>query len=435
MNIQDLYLQRHTLLLFQDVLADSVGDALTRLLALLAAENSVSPTELLQVYGQLFYHQAATGQSWPAYLIQRLLVADNPFSQQAARQPDLTQLPVPLVTAARHDLAVLQTLASYDLCDLSQTVLQRTEVSTLPNWTGAFPEPTSAIAQQFCYAQHWPDLLGDLAQHYHQAGVGQLAQFKAFRWHQGRLVGIAQPDPVTLADLTGYADQRTLLQKNTEFLLQGLPALHVLLYGGRGTGKSSLVKALLNQYCDRGLRLIEVAKADLIHLPEIIQVLQDVPQKFIVFVDDLSFETDEHTYTALKVVLEGSLASPPDNLVVYATSNRRHLVREFHHDRPRPGFSPSTAQFDAAGTEVHGWDTVQEKLSFSDRFGLTLTFVSPDQDTYLEIVRHLADRAGLQLSATELEAQALQWATRHHGRSGRTARQFVDFLLCDRKLQ
>lgn len=435
MSIQDLYLQRYALLLFQDVLADSVGQAFTKLLGLLATEAPARPTDLLQTYGQFFQQQAATGYPWRLHLVQRLLVADNSFSQHAARQPDPAKLSPALVVAVRHDLQILQGLASYDLNRFSQLISKLTGVRSLPTWSADLQEPLSTITQKFLQATHWVNLIEELAEYYHQAGVGLLAQYKAFRWYQGKLVGITQPDPVTLADLTGYPAQRDLLLKNTEALLLGYPALHVLLYGGRGTGKSSLVKALLNQYCDRGLRLIEVAKADLIYLPIIIEQLQQAPQKFIVFVDDLSFETDEHSYTALKVVLEGSLASPPDNLVVYATSNRRHLVREYHTDRPRPSLSPSTSQFDPTQAEVHGWDTVQEKLSFSDRFGLTLTFVSPDQEAYLTIVRHLASRAQLDLPSPELEAQALQWATRHHGRSGRTAQQFIDFMQCERQLQ
>jgi uncharacterized protein len=230
------------------------------------------------------------------------------------------------------------------------------------------------------------------------------------------LRGIAVPDNGKLVDLAGYEWQRSALLKNTEALVAGYPALNVLLYGARGCGKSSVVKALVPEFADRGLRLIEVSKQDAVDLPLILQELQGQPQKFILFVDDLSFEADEAAFKALKVVLEGSSIGRPPNLVVYATSNRRHLIREFFADRPRPQDSD----------EIHNWDTVQEKLSFSDRFGLTLTFEPADQDIYLEIVRHLA--RDLKISAADLEFRALQWATQQNGRSGRTARQFVDFL-------
>jgi predicted AAA+ superfamily ATPase len=241
------------------------------------------------------------------------------------------------------------------------------------------------------------------------------------RYCDGQFIGIKYADPVKLSELVGYESQRDALLKNTEFLLAGEVALHVLLYGSRGSGKSSLVKALLNEYSQRHLRLLEVAKSDLKDLPQIVEQLRSVPQKFIIFVDDLSFEEDDDAFKALKVVLEGNLTARSQNVVVYATSNRRHLIREFFGDRPAP----------KDNDEIHAWDTMQEKLSFSDRFGLTLTFEPADQKTYLNIVRHLATQAAINISSEDLEYQALQWATRHNGRSGRTARQFVDFLKAD----
>jgi predicted AAA+ superfamily ATPase len=257
----------------------------------------------------------------------------------------------------------------------------------------------------------------DLAQYYRQYGVGIFGEYRAFRW-QGELVGISHYDPVQINSLIGYDEQKAAMIQNTGFLLSGLPALNILLYGGKGTGKSSLVKGLLNYYPDSQLRLIEVSKSALIDLPLILDRLANLPQKFMIFVDDLSFEEDDEAFKSLKVVLEGSVTAKPQNVVVYATSNRRHLVREYFADRPR--------LIDA--DEIHNWDTVQEKLSFSDRFGLTLTFEPADQDKYLEIVHHLAQEAKLTLDRPELTHRALQWATRHNGRSGRTARQFIDYL-------
>jgi hypothetical protein len=257
-----------------------------------------------------------------------------------------------------------------------------------------------------------------LAHHYRCHGVGVLARYGALGWQGGQLRGIAHPDPIRLEQLAAYDRPRQQLIQNTEALLRGYRALNVLLYGSRGTGKSSLVKALLNQYRHQGLRLVEVPKVDLVALPQILETLRPAPQKFIIFVDDLSFEEDDEGFKALKVVLEGGVTARPDHVVVYATSNRRHLVREYFSDRPRPSDQD----------EVQAWDTVQEKLSFSDRFGLTLTFEPPDQPTYLAIVHHLAGQAGLPLEPEDLEAQALRWATQHNGRSGRTARQFIDWL-------
>jgi hypothetical protein len=234
---------------------------------------------------------------------------------------------------------------------------------------------------------------------------------------------VSHPDGITLANLVGYDGPKTALCQNTECLLQGLPALNVLLYGSRGSGKSSLVKALLNHYGDRGLRLIEVSLDNLTSLPTLVELLRGQPQKFIIFVDDLSFEEDDERFKQLKVILEGNVVARPDNVVIYATSNRRHLIREFFGDRP----APQDAE------EVQAWDTVQEKLSFRDRFGLTLTFLPANQETYLNIVRHLAHQAALTITEADLDFRAKQWATQHNGRSGRTARQFVDYLIGEQR--
>lgn len=422
---QPLLQQTASLLVYQSVLEDHIGQAYLQLLAaVLQAEdnNTASQVECLKAYGQWFRLLASRQLSWQDYLLLQLLQDENPFTQQAQRQA-LADLPAPLVAAARHDLQALQTLYECPDQQLSQWVQIVAHCPVMPiSWNQAADDPRlNQIKPKLQTATSWGDALAALGEFYQRYGVGMFAADWAFRWQGGQFVGIANPDPVRLEDLVGYEEQRAILLKNTEFLLQGYPALHVLLYGSRGSGKSSLVKGLLHRFGDRHLRLVEVAKSDLTDLPVIVERLRHQPQKFIIFVDDLSFEEDEAAYKALKVVLEGNLTARSPNVIVYATSNRRHLIREFFGDRPRPKDSE----------EVHAWDTVQEKLSFSDRFGLTLTFEPANQDTYLQIVRHLAARAGITLAATDLEYRALQWATRHNGRSGRTARQFVDFLQAD----
>jgi hypothetical protein len=318
-------------------------------------------------------------------------------------------------------LVQLQRLHNLEPSQVSQWVQTVGELATPPiAWAVDPAKPPF----QFEPDISWAEALPALAQHYRQHGVGKLAQYQAFTWQQGDLRGISDPDPIQLSQLTAYDQPRQQLIQNTLALLQGYPALNVLLYGSRGAGKSSLVKALLNEYGSQGLRLVEVAKTELYHLPQIVDRLRIAPQKFIIFVDDLSFEEDDDAFKALKVVLEGSVTARPPNVVVYATSNRRHLVREYFSDRPRPSDQD----------EIQAWDTLQEKLSFSDRFGLTLTFEPADQPTYLAIVNHLAQQAGLTLSEEELTAKALQWATRHNGRSGRTARQFIDWLTAEAAL-
>jgi uncharacterized protein len=425
-NSAPLLLQKSaSLLLYQAVLQGEVGEAFLDLLQTLCYEEGAEISGSfgsLQAYGQWFQALARYNMSWQDYLLDRILQDDNPFSQQA-QHFDAENLPLALGAAAKHDLQILHDLYSCSSEDLVQWVQAVAQTDEPPVAWYVAPDLASQNIMQslFQTRSDWTELLDPLIEYYQQNGVGVFAEFWAFRWQASHLMGIPLPDPVQLDQLVGYQTQRDLLIKNTEFLLQGYPALNVLLYGSRGTGKSSLVKSLVNEYGDRGLRIIEIGKPDLAELPQILMLLQERPQKFILFVDDLSFEADSEEFKALKVVLEGGLNARPDNVVVYATSNRRHLVREFFGDRPRP----------KDADEVHAWDTVQEKLSFSDRFGLTLTFEPTDQDTYLEIVHHLAMQAHLPIATAELDHKALQWATRNNGRSGRTARQFIDFLSAD----
>ncbi|GMU45466.1 MAG: hypothetical protein AMXMBFR26_02480 [Porticoccaceae bacterium] len=220
-------------------------------------------------------------------------------------------------------------------------------------------------------------------------------------------------DPVRLDELLGIDAQKAELVRNTEALLAGRPARNALLWGSRGTGKSSLIKALLNEYAPAGLRLIEMDKDDLIDLPDVVDDLRELPQRFIVFCDDLSFETEETLYKHLKSVLEGSIELPPENVLVYATSNRRHLVAEPCSDN---------RDVELRGGELHYGDAVEERLSLADRFGLWLSFYPNGQAQYLAIVDRLF--AGYRGDREALHLAACQFALARASRSGRTARQF-----------
>lgn len=406
-SIASLERQAASLLLYQSVMQGSIAEVFLTVLQTLRQEDELA---CLRAYGKWFQALVAANLSWQDYLLQQILQSDNPFTRQVQQQ----EISPALIAAVQHDLRALQQLYRCDSRQLSQWVQAKSGLETpLIVWE----PPSSPVPALAPNTTDWADFLPVLIDYHRQQGAGLFAAYRAFRW-QGELVGVAYPDPIRLEALVGYESQKATLKQNTEALLNGFPALHVLLYGSRGSGKSSLVKALLSEYGAKGLRLLEVSKADLRDLPLIVDQLRDAPQKFIIFVDDLSFEEDDDAYKALKVVLEGNITARPQNVIVYATSNRRHLIREFFDDRPRP----------RDADEVHHWDTVQEKLSFSDRFGLTLTFEPANQDTYLEIVHHLAQQSDMQINSKDLEFRALQWATRHNGRSGRTARQFIDFL-------
>ena len=394
------------------------------------AEVAARVSALLKAYGCWFEAMAVTGTDWPRYVIALLLLAENPWTsrlaaveaerlEDALKHYDLGGM----ATAAREDVMALQAVLPWCGQALAQWVAEQAGLPNPPAaWEPLVQEGDAALdgnaVSQLLGSPSWGGELPILFNHSQTRGIGLWGRYRAFRWEAGELSGIATPDPVQLNQLVGYEHPMQQLVANTERLLKGQPALNVLLYGSRGAGKSSLVKALVHEYGDRGLRLIEVAKAELYALPKIVERLRGVAQKFILFVDDLSFDADDEAFKSLKVVLEGSATARPENVVVYATSNRRHLVREIFDDRPRP----------RDADEIHSWDTTQEKLSFSDRFGLTLTFEPANQDRYLEIVNHLVAQAGIVIDAEDLDFRARQWATRHNGRSGRTARQFVDWL-------
>ncbi len=416
------------LLVFHNVLAGPAGQVALELLG-----QTPGSAEDAQAYARLFRllaaevelrEYAAVGDAWQQHLAARLLSDDNVFSAKARRH-GVEAVGSSLREAVAADLRLLGELYRAGGRLLHQLAVANGAAMT-PALDGLQPlvsQPTEdlPLRQLLHSSDDWSALVAELARHYAHRGTGLFAGQHAFRWlggdEQPPLRGVPHPDPVRLADLIGDQRQRDLIRRNTEHFLAGLPANNVLLYGDRGTGKSSTVKALLNEYADRGLRLLEVARSRLGDFPAIVELLSDQPERFILFVDDLSFDEHETSYKDLKAVLEGGLEVRPDNVLVYATSNRRHLVKERQSDRTQPG-----------DDELHSFDTVQEKLSLADRFGITLTFVAPNQEQYLEIVQGLAARRGLDVLEEELRSRALQWAAWHNGRSGRGARQFIDYL-------
>lgn len=247
-------------------------------------------------------------------------------------------------------------------------------------------------------------------------GVGKFGLNKAFRYENDQISPIIHIGNGRLDQLIGYESQKEKLTQNTEAFLAGKKANNVLLYGDSGTGKSSSIKALLNEYYKDGLRMVEVYKHQFINLPSIIQELQSRNYKFVLFMDDLSFEEFEIEYKYLKAVIEGGLEKKPDNILIYATSNRRHLVKQTWSDRQDQD-------------EVNVNDAKQEKTSLSSRFGVKILFMHPDRQNYLDIIDGLAEQYGLDMDQEELHQKALTWEIRHGGFSGRTAKQFIHAML------
>lgn len=250
-------------------------------------------------------------------------------------------------------------------------------------------------------------------------GYGKFAQNRMFILRKGEIVPVKHPDPQRLSSLFGYERERKAVIDNTLALLSGKPAQNVLLYGDAGTGKSSTVKAVVNEFADKGLRLIEITKEQLRDIPDIIESISANPLKFIIFIDDLSFVSGEDCFGALKATLEGSVSARTGNTAIYATSNRRHLVKESFSDRD--------------GDDVHRNDSMQETLSLSARFGLRVNFSKPDKKSYVQIAQELAAQHGIDIDSETLALKAEQFAMQGSGRSPRTARQFVNQLINEQK--
>lgn len=424
-----------SLSVLRGVLDDPVGQAWLKVLEAVTAP-APEPDRVAVAYGRLFTLLAGevelateplVGDAWQRHILTCLLDDENPFSLKAERA-EWPEIGPALIAQTRADLAALQRCHRLNGALIVQAA-SRLAGTPQTSWDAFHPLPASQdrvarhrMMQKLHAAPDWAGLAREVAAYFASNGVGLFGRHRAFRWvtlnGEGRLDGVAAPDPVRLIDLVGYELEREPVVENTRQFVAGASANNVLLYGDRGTGKSSTVKALLNEYQSQGLRLIEVAKEDVDDYPEIIALLRGRRERFILFVDDLSFEEHETQYKALKAALEGTLETRPDNVVLYATSNRRHLVVERFADRQKASLDD----------EVHPEDAAQEKLSFADRFGIHAPFLIPDQDRYLQIVEGLAIRYGLHLPTEELRRRALLWSKWHNGVSCRTARQFIDSL-------
>ncbi len=367
-----------------------------------------------------------TGNLWQAYLTWLLVNDENAYSKECEI---VGEIPGSINEIALHDFEIFKEAFDYDLQPLLDALAEE-PLSILLHFEGGADHGEVLNASILSRIQ---TLQNDLAQtedavefknlvtkFYQEIGVGKFGLHKAFRLEHDKkgvhIVPITKIMSVSLDDLVGYEIAKQKLVENTEAFVNGRNANNCLLFGAAGTGKSTSIKAILNQYYDQGLRMIEVYKHQAQDLNDVIDQVKNRHYKFIIYMDDLSFEEFETDYKYLKAVIEGGLEKKPDNILIYATSNRRHLIKESSHDR------------DDRDSEMHSSDTVEEKLSLSYRFGVNIYFGKPDPKEFQEIVRVLAKRNGIQMPDDELQKEANRWEISHGGYSGRTAQQFIDYL-------
>ena len=389
--LERLHFRLHTLSVFRKLLEDPVISLLTGLLSA-ATESPVRRADAYATAVSLLYRE---GGNLTEHITRCMLEDENIYAlRRAQKRPPEDALE----QCVRRELEILQELSQLTSSRLLEALAFG---ERLPEWQ------TSSIDLAAAYFSRM-DEIG-------KYGWGIYARHFMFILREGGVYPALCPDTVRLADLKDYEEERGQVVRNTLLLLQGKKAANALLYGDAGTGKSSTVKAVANEYAGEGLRLVEIPKRQYRHLPEVMEQLAQSPLKFILFIDDLSFSGDTDDFNALKAVLEGSVFASAANLAVYATSNRRHLVRETFSDR--------------AGDDLHIGETIQEFHSLSERFPLSVGFFRPDKRRYLQIVRLLATQYGIRMDAAELERQAEAYAIARGGRSPRIARHFIEYLM------
>ncbi len=365
---------------------------------------------------------------WQDYLTFLLVNNENVFSTSCEIK-GITE--GSLLALARHDFAIFQELFAFDFAEMER-ILQAGFFEEILNYRRAgaagrvfnrrIRDRISELSVQLASSGDVETFTQHMIHFYREFGVGKLGLHKAFRVvhdEQGvQILPITNITHVNLDDLVGYEIPKKKLTDNTEAFVQGRKANNCLLFGDAGTGKSSSIKAILNRYYDQGLRIIEIYKHQFRDLNDVIAQIKNRNYKFIIYMDDLSFEEFETEYKYLKAVIEGGLEKKPENVLIYATSNRRHLIRE--------RFSDNQEERDG---DIHASDTIQEKMSLVSRFGVTIFFGSPNKKEFQNIVRTLAARYGVKMPEEELLLEANKWELSHGGLSGRTAQQFIDYLL------
>lgn len=378
---------------------------------------------LLEIAGNHGFY----GNLWHCYLANLLVNNENSYSKACEIRGEIKGS---INRAVLHDIIIFKEFFDYDFTDMVQT-LSVTDFDLITNYESSDSESkvyNSRIRERICclaekFTQnHTPEeMKATLTEFYKDYGVGKFGLHKAFRVVHDEngvhVVPIQNIAHVYLNDLVGYEIPKRKLIENTEAFVEGRKANNCLLFGDAGTGKSSSIKGIANEYYEKGLRIIEIYKHQFQDINEVITQIKNRNYKFIIYMDDLSFEDFEIEYKYLKAVIEGGLEKKPANVLIYATSNRRHLVREKFSDK------------EERRDDLHAGDTVQEKLSLVSRFGVTIFFAAPDKKEFQRIVQTLAERYHISMPKEELLLEANKWELAHGGLSGRTAQQFIDYLL------
>lgn len=384
-----------------------------------SADTSKTIAKLLEVAGEY----GLDGNLWENVLALALAYNENVYSKATEI---IGETKGSINTFALHDFKIFRDLFHFvpdiedELLDAISHYVGNGRDSKLVNTR--VRDRILRLSKQLSIAKSDEEFKNIVTEFYKEYGVGKFGLNKAFRIEESNDLNSANIIPITrvehvyLKDIIGYNIQKKKLIENTESFINGKPANNCLLYGDAGTGKSSSVKAIVNEYYDKGLRIIEIYKHQFRYLSDILEQLKDRNYKFIIYMDDLSFEESELEYKYLKAILEGGFGKRPENVLIYATSNRRHLIRESFRDKTE------------TDEELHSRDTVEEKLSLSARFGEKIYYGSPDKKEFNGIVLSLAKKHGIDMDEKEILAKANMWELSHGGMSGRSATQFITYL-------
>jgi hypothetical protein len=389
-NLKNIYVKIQSLVIFRNLLDDQVISKLSKLLAS-QNEDTISQVEKYAAFASALLN---ANENLTEYVLNKSTVDENIYVKKIGCNLSVSPL---IRETLENELDILSELSQLNPDTIKKSISFK---GFLPNW--------EITDMDFKAAYH--KNIDQISTN----GYGIFAQNVYFTIEKGELVPVSNHDVVSLEDLKGYEKEKNIVLNNTMALLKGKPAANVLLYGDAGTGKSSTVKAIANRYNNQGLRLVEVPKDQLKYISMVLEKLSKNPLKFIIYIDDLSFTKNDNELGSLKAILEGSVSAKPSNTAIYATSNRRHLVKETFSDRE--------------GDDIHLNETIQELTSLSDRFGLMVSFFRPDKKNYLKIVEELAIQYDIHLSKEKLATEAEIFASVRSGRSPRVARQFIEYL-------